>query len=156
MNRASYFAFLVCLLQLPVLPAPGHPVNNLGLEVFLAYWLFDICFSEAAELLDIMRKHRLTAFKAVAKYAEDPWNVYDVVALSTAIAAAVMRGLVHAGVGDATAAASNQLYAWALALLWGRLVNVLSVVSFIGPLLIMVLAMVFRDLSKFAFLVVLM
>jgi ankyrin repeat protein len=156
MNRASYLAFLVCLLQLPVLPAPGHPVDNLGLEVFLAYWLFDICFSEAAELLDIMRKHRLTAFKAVAKYAEDPWNVYDVVTLSTAVAAAFIRGFVYAGVGDATAAASNQLYAWALALLWGRLVNVLSVVSFIGPLLIMVLAMVFRDLSKFAFLVVLM
>jgi len=98
----------------------------------------------------------LTAFKAVAKYAEDPWNVYDVVTLSAAVAAAVVRGIVYAGVGDATAAASNQLYAWALALLWGRLVNVLSVVSFIGPLLIMVLAMVFRDLSKFAFLVVLM
>jgi ankyrin repeat protein len=156
MNRASYLAFLVCLLQLPVLPAPGHPVDNLGLEVFLAYWLFDICFSEAAEFLDIKRKHRLTAFKAVAKYAEDPWNVYDVVTLSAAVAAAVVRGVVYAGVGDATAAASNQLYAWALALLWGRLVNVLSVVSFIGPLLIMVLAMVFRDLSKFAFLVVLM
>jgi hypothetical protein len=156
MNRASYFAFLVCLLQLPVLAAPGDPVNNISLEIFLAYWLFDICFSEAAEFLDIMKKHRLTAFKAVAKYAEDPWNMYDIVALSTAVAAAVVRGCVHAGVGDATAAASNQLYAWALALLWGRLVNVLSVVSFIGPLLIMVLAMVFRDLTKFAFLVVLM
>ncbi len=155
-NRASYFAFLVCLLQLPVIAAPGDPVNSISLEIFLAYWLFDICFSEAAELLDIMKKHRLTAAKAVAKYAEDPWNVYDVVALSAAVAAAVVRGLVHAGVGDATAAASNQLCAWALALLWGRLVNVLSVVSFIGPLLIMVLVMVFRDLSKFAFLVVLM
>ena len=101
-----------------------------------------------------MKKHRLTAVKAVAKYAEDPWNVYDVVGMSTAVAAAVVRGLVHAGVGDA--AASNQVYAWALALLWGRLVNVLSVVPFIGPLLIMVLVMVFRDLTKFAFLVVLM
>jgi hypothetical protein len=156
MNRASYLAFLVCLLQLPVLAAPGDTVNNIGLEVFLAYWLFDICFSEAAEFLDIMKKHRLTAVKAVAKYVEDPWNVYDVVTLSAAVAAAVVRGVVYAGVGDATAAASNQLYAWALALLWGRLVNVLSAVSFVGPLLIMVLAMIFRDLSKFAFLVVLM
>jgi ankyrin repeat protein len=156
MNRASYFAFLVCLLQLPLLAAPGDPVNSIGLEIFLAYWLFDICFAEAAEFLDIMQKHRLTAFKAVAKYAEDPWNVYDVVTLSAAVAAAVVRGVVYAGVGDATAAASNQLCAWALALLWGRLVNVLSVVSFVGPLLIMVLVMVFRDLSKFALLVVLM
>jgi len=156
MNRASYFAFLVCLLQLPVLAAPGDRVNNIGLEVFLAYWLFDICFSEAIEFMDIIHKHRLTLFKAVAKYAEDPWNVYDVISLSAAVAAAFVRGFVHAGVGDVTAAASNQLYAWALALLWGRLVNVLSVVSFTGPLLIMVLVMVFRDLSKFASLVVLM
>ncbi len=155
-NRASYLAFLVCLLQLPVQAAPGDPVLNIGLEIFLSYWLFDICFSEAAEFHDIKKKYRLTAFKAVAKYAEDPWNVYDVITLSTAVAAAVVRGLVHAGVGNATTAASNQLYAWALALLWGRLVNVLSVVSLIGPLLIMVLAMIFRDLSKFAFLVMLM
>jgi ankyrin repeat protein len=156
MNRASYFAFLVCLLQLPLQADPSDPVNNLGLEIFLVYWLFDICFSEVAEFRGIMKKHRLTALKAVAKYAEDPWNVYDVISLSTAVAAAFVRGLVHAGVGDTTAAASNQLYAWALALLWGRLVNVLSVVSLIGPLLIMVLVMVFRDLTKFAFLVVLM
>jgi ankyrin repeat protein len=156
MNRASYFAFLVCLLQLPLLAGPGHPVNNSSLEIFLAYWLFDICFSEAAEFQDIMKKHRLTAFDSVAKYAEDPWNVYDVVALSTAVAAAFVRCFVYAGVGNATAAASNQLYAWALALLWGRLVNVLSAVSLVGPLLIMVLTMVFKDLTKFAFLVALM
>jgi hypothetical protein len=155
-NRASYFAFLVCLLQLPLLTAPGDPVNNLGLEVFLAYWLFDICFSEAGEFLDIMRKNHLTVSKAVAKYAEDSWNVYDVIALGAAVAAAVVRGLAHAGVEHVCTAASNQLYAWALALLWGRLVNVLYVVPFVGPLLIMVLAMVFRDLSKFVFLVVLM
>jgi hypothetical protein len=156
MNRASYLAFLVCLLQLPVQVAPGDPVSNIGFEIFLAYWLFDICFSEAVEFLDIMQMHSLTVSGAVAKYAEDPWNVYDVLTLSAAVAAAVVRGLVHAGVGVATAAASNQLQAWALALLWGKLVNVLYVVSFIGPLLIMVLVMVFRDLSKFAVLVMLM
>jgi ankyrin repeat protein/uncharacterized coiled-coil protein SlyX len=155
MNRASYLAFLVCLLQLP-LQAPDDAVPSIRLEIFLAYWLFDICFSEAVEFRGIKNKHRLTFLQTIAKYADDPWNIYDVISLSAAVAAAFVRGVVHAGVGDATAAASNQLYAWALALLWGRLVNVLSVVSFIGPLLIMVLVMVFRDLSKFAFLVVLM
>ncbi len=156
MNRLSYLAFLVCLLQLPLQASPGDPVLNIRLEIFLAYWLFDNCFSEAVEFLDIKNKHRLTFVKAIFKYAEDPWNVYDIVTLSTAVAAACVRSFVYAGVGDATASASNQLYAWALALLWGKLVNVLSVVSFIGPLLIMVLVMVFRDLSKFGFLVVLM
>jgi len=155
-NRASYLAFLMCLLQLPLQAAPGDPVPSIRLEIFLAYWLFDICFSETVEFRGIKSKHRLTFLQTIAKYADDPWNIYDVISLSAAVAAAFVRGFVHAGVGDVTASASNQLYAWALALLWGRLVNVLSVVSLIGPLLIMVLVMVFRDLSKFAFLVVLM
>jgi ankyrin repeat protein len=155
MNRSSYFAFLVCLFQLPILDAPSDPIGNIGFEVFLAYWLFDICFSETIELLDIMKQYRLTYFKAIAKWA-NPSNVYDFVTVSTAAAAFLVRGLVYAGVGNATAFASNQLYAWALALLWGRLVNLLSSLSFVGPLLIMVLAMVLRDLSKFALLVVLM
>ncbi len=156
MNRLSYLAFLVCLLLLPLQVTPGNPVHHIRLEIFLAYWLFDICFAEVVEFCDIMKKHRLSFLKAIAKYSDDPWNIYDIISLSAAVVAAVVRFFVYAGVGDATAASSNQLYAWALALLWGRLVNVLSVVSFVGPLLIMVLVMVFRDLSKFAFLVVLM
>jgi hypothetical protein len=156
MNRVTYFVFLVCLLQLPLLASPIGPIDNIEFEIFLVYWLFDLCFSEAAEVRNIMKKYSLTALQAVARHTEDPWNVYDLIALSAAVAAAVVRGLAHAGTGCASASTSNQLYAWSIALLWGRLVNVLSIVSFIGPLLIMVLSMVFRDLSKFAFLAVLM
>ncbi len=156
LNRASYLAFLVFLLQLPLQGSADELVYNFRLEIFLAYWLFDICFSEAAEFFDIMKKHRLTFFETVAKYVDDPWNIYDVASLSVAVAAVFVRSLVHAGNGEVSANVSNQLYAWALALLWGRLVNVLAMVSFIGPLLIMVLLMVFKDLTKFAVLVVLM
>jgi hypothetical protein len=159
MNRVSFLAFLVCILHLPLQVPPSDTIHyeySIQFEMFLAYWLFDICFSEAVEFRVIMNKYRLTFFKTIAKYMEDPWNIYDVVSLSTAVAAAFARGFVHAGIGNITATVSNQLYAWALALLWGRLVNVLSVVSFIGPLLIMVLVMIFKDLTKFAFLVVLM
>jgi len=157
MNRASYFAFLVCLLQLPQLPlqfALGDPDQSMRLEIFLAYWLFDICVAEAFELRDIMKRHHISFLKSVTKYAEDPWNIYDAIALSVGVAAACVRASVRAGGVNVTETTSNQLYAWALALLWGRLVNVLSVVSFIGPLLIMVLVMVFKDLTKFAVLVV--
>ena len=76
--------------------------------------------------------------------------------VAAAVAATVTRGMVHAGAGGVIAVASNQLYAWALALLWGRLINVLAVVSFIGPLLIMVYVMIFKDLTRFAVFVVLM
>jgi hypothetical protein len=157
MSRASYFAFLICLLQLQLLPlqvAPGHSEQSTRLEIFLAYWLFDICFAEALELRDVMKRHKVSLFKSVLKYAEDPWNIYDAAALSVAVAAACVRGSVRAGGVDISETTSNQLYAWALALLWGRLVNVLSAISFIGPLLIMLLVMVFKDLTKFAVLVV--
>jgi hypothetical protein len=157
MNWLSYLAFLVFVLQLDrmaVHAATGD--DNTTLEMFLAYWLLDICFSEAVEFFHIMKNHRLSAPKAILKYIEDPWNVYDAIALCTAVAAAFVRGLVRSGVGDASAAASDELCAWALALLWGRLVNVLAAFSFVGPLLIMVFVMVFKDLTKFAVLVVLM
>jgi hypothetical protein len=156
LDRASYLAYLVCIMQLPVQVDPGGPIHNVGTEIALAYWLFDICFSEAVEFCGMMRMYRLSFFKTFSKYAKDPWNIYDVFTLSTAVAAACVRGLVNAEVGYVTAADSNQLCAWALALMWGKLVNVLSVSSFTGPLLIMIFTMVFRDLSKFAFFVVLM
>ncbi len=156
MNRGSYFIFLVLLLQLPRHVAPGDPVNNIQLEIVLSYWLFDICFSEAVEFRSLMKRDRLTFLEGIAKYADDFWNIYDVISLSFAIVAAVIRGCVHAGVGNITADTSNQLHAWALALLWGRLVNILLIIPFTGPLLIMVLVMIFKDLTKFAFLVVLM
>ncbi len=155
-NRASYFIFLILILQLPRQVSPGDPVNNIRLELFLAYWLFDICFSEALEFFCLVKKGRLTILEGIAKYADDFWNIYDLISLSVAVVAAVMRGFVHAGIGNITADISNQLHAWALALLWGRLVNILLIVPFIGPLLIMVLVMIFKDLTKFAFLVVLM
>ena len=183
MNRISYFCFLICVLTLPLQASAGDPVSNLPLEIFLAYWLFDLCFSEAAEFVDILKHYMKkpeeqgtyyskcdaclggcmdlydfivdTLTPSISKYVEDPWNIYDVIALGTAVAAAFVRGLVHGGHAGISAAASNQLYAWALALLWGRLVNVVSISSFIGPLLIMVLVMIFKDLTKFVILVVL-
>ena len=156
MNRGSYFIFLVLVLQLPRQVAPGDPVNNIQLEIFLAYWLLDICFSEAVEFRCLMKKGRFSFFEGIAKYADDFWNIYDLISLSIAVVAAIVRGFVHAGAGNITADTSNQLHAWALALLWGRLVNILLIVPFTGPLLIMVLVMIFKDLTKFAFLVVLM
>ena len=109
-----------------------------------------------AEFFSLKKKNKSTFLQTFVKYTDDPWNVYDLVALTLAIAAAVTRFMVFAAFGGVSAVSSNQLFAWALAMMWGRLLNVLSVFSFIGPLLIMVFVMLFRDLKKFAVLVVLM
>lgn len=156
MNRASYFAFPVGLLTLPPLVHPADHVSSISREVFLAYWLLDVCFSEVAEFSSLKKKNKSTFRQTFVKYTDDPWNVYDLVALTLAIAAAVTRFMVLSAFGGVSAVSSNQLFAWALAMMWGRLLNVLSVFSFIGPLLIMVFVMLFRDLRKFAVLVVLM
>jgi hypothetical protein len=155
-NRGSYFIFLVLVSQLPRQVAPGDPANNIQLEIFLAYWLLDICFSEAVEFCCLMKKGSFSFFEGIAKYVDDFWNIYDIISLSFAVVAAIARGFVHAGAGIITADTSNQLHAWALALLWGRLVNILLIIPFTGPLLIMVIVMIFKDLTKFVFLVVLM
>jgi hypothetical protein len=145
-NRCHFFIFLILLLQLPRQVAPGDPIENIYLEISLLYWLLDICFQEATEIFD----------HGFVKHLEDYWNIYDLVSLSMAVAAAVVRAVVYAGVGAFTADTSNQFYAWGLALLWGRLVNILLVLPFTGPLLIMIFVMIFKDLTKFIFLVVLM
>jgi hypothetical protein len=145
-NRVHFFIFLILLLQQPRQVAPGDPIENIYLEISLLYWLLDICFQEATEIFDC----------GFVKYFEDYWNMYDLVSLSVAGVAAVARAAVYAGVGTITADTSNQLYAWGLALLWGRLVNILLVIPFTGPLLIMIFVMIFKDLTKFVFLVVLM
>jgi hypothetical protein len=134
----------------------SESLSTINWEIFLAYWVLDICFAEVVEFYDIKKTKCLSLYQTVLEYAAGPWNVYDIISLSTAVAAAVTRGMVHSRASDVSAAASNQVYAWALALLWGRLANVLLVISFIGPLIIMVFVMLFKDLTKFVFLVVML
>jgi hypothetical protein len=121
-------------------------------EIFAAFWLFDMCLREVFELYDTKKRHPHTRFsKFLVKYfTGDWWNVYDLVSFVTAILAAVARGCVLAGVGF-TASSSNQLFAWAFALMWFRILYLLSFLfPFIGMLLHMVFRMLFGDVLQFA------
>jgi hypothetical protein len=156
MNRMSYFVFLCATVNLPIIRTRGQPVSNLGAEVFLLYWLACIIFSEAQAIVHFIKDRRYGLSLGLKKYYNDPWSLYDTISFAFAAAAALTRILLYS---DATSKVepsfARQLYAWALALLWGRLVNILAAVPFIGPLLIMVFRMVFKDLFRFAIMAVL-
>jgi ankyrin repeat protein len=155
-NRALYFVFLCALVTLPIIKTPGQSINNPGIELFLLYWLVCIFYSEALEIAHFIKDRRYTLSVGLKKYYSDPWSIYDAITFSmSATAASVRISLFFDSTGVVSPSLARQLYAWSLALLWGRLVNVLAAVPFIGPLLIMVLRMVFKDLTRFIVLAVL-
>jgi hypothetical protein len=165
----SYMVFLISASTLPVQIGPGDLQPR---EIILGYWLLDICFSELIQWHDICRKYSYSkkkgqsTYEAVIhryffgswKYLSDPWNAYDFVSLYTAISAGLARVVVYAGYESSffTARESNTLYAFAIALLWGRLVKILTIFTLTGPLLIMIFTMIVKDLMRFCFLVVLL
>ena len=155
-NRMCYLIFLFALITLPIIETRGQSIKSPAWEVFLLHWLFSIIYAEARDITNFIKDRRYTLSFGLKKYYSDPWSVYDVVSFVVAAAAALVRILLYFdSAGNMSLSFARQLYAWALALLWGRLVNVLAAVPFIGPLLIMVLRMVFKDLIRFFILAVL-
>ncbi len=174
---ASYLVFLTLASNLPVQIGPGDLQPR---EIILAYWLVDICYLELTQWYDICLKYKnnklhvlpssqkkgQSKFAAAVQhlffgfwmYLSDPWNLYDFISLCTAMSAGLARVLVYAGYESSffSARESNTLYAFAIALLWGRLVKILTIFTLTGPLLIMVFTMIFKDLMQFCFLVVLL
>ena len=156
MNRLSYFVFVCAIVQLPVISTPGQSISNPKTEAFLLYWLLCIIYSEARELSNFLKDRHFKLIPGVMKYYSDPWSVYDLISFGFAFVSALVRVLLYLdSSGDLDPNVGRQLYAWSIALLWGRLVNILAAVSFIGPLLIMVFRMVFKDLTRFFVLAVL-
>jgi hypothetical protein len=167
----SYMVFLILASTLPVQVGPGDLQPR---EIVIGYWLADICFSELIQWYGICQKQKYSQstrhgrsnygaaiepfFFGSWKYLSDPWNVYDFISLYTAIAAGLARIFVYAGYENSyfTARESNTLYAFAIALLWGRLVKILTIFTLTGPLLIMVFTMIAKDLMQFCFLVILL
>ncbi len=156
MNRTSYFVFLCAIVTLPIIHTPGQTISNPGAEAFLLYWLACIIYSEAQAIAHFIKDRRYSLSLGLKKYYDDPWSLYDTISFTIAAVAALARILLYFDAAVMLGpAVARQLYAWALALLWGRLVNILAAVPFIGPLLIMVFRMVFKDLFRFAIMAVL-
>ncbi len=89
-------------------------------------------------------------------YTNDIWNCLDFVSHLVALAAGVTRGCLYAGVPNLEPTAVAQLHMWAVLLLWARLVSILHVSSFLGPLLHIVEVMLTKDVPQFLILCVLM
>ena len=59
-NGGSYFVFLLLLSTLNVIESHDQ-VHNIPLESLLAYWLFDICYAEFVQFLNVLRKNTSSA-----------------------------------------------------------------------------------------------
>jgi hypothetical protein len=103
---------------------------------------------------EIWTRHIVSAVASGLKHHfSDPWNIYDFIALTTAVVAAVGRLLDHIDQGSRL---NDQIFAWGLALMWGRFLKILSIFHLTGPFLKMFFTMVFKDLMRFLIVVVLM
>ncbi len=89
-------------------------------------------------------------------YTNDIWNCIDLVSHLVALVAGITRGCLYAGVPNLEPTAVAQLHMWAVLLLWARLVSILHVSSFLGPLLHIVEVMLTKDVPQFLVLSVLM
>ena len=87
--------------------------------------------------------------KALSRYTNDIWNIWDVLVSLSALAAAVARGCLFMRVGNITPTAAEDLYMISLWMAWMRLVTVLRVSSSVGPLLRIFEVMIVKDVRVF-------
>ena len=121
----------------------------------LGLWLFAIWLGELQHWLASRRaeKGRKPLVAELVDIATDGWRGLDVMAFSLAMSAAAVRIATfryhELGVYEL------QIRSAAYLILWLRLAHVLSVFSFTGPLVRMVLSMIAKDMTRWAFLQVL-
>jgi ankyrin repeat protein len=87
--------------------------------------------------------------KALSRYTNDIWNIWDVLVSLSALAAAVARGCLFMRVGNITPTAAEDLYMISLWMAWMRLVTVLRVSRSVGPLLRIFEVMIVKDVRVF-------
>jgi hypothetical protein len=119
--------------------------DSIGIGNFILYALFDIVMAEIFEILDINKKFKNLGFwKCFRVYIQDGWNKMDSFSLLVAIVAAFIRFFALKGYfacktdyEDACIDAdySNTWTAWAILLLWLRMMSFSLLVPRIGPLL---------------------
>jgi hypothetical protein len=152
-----YVAKETLFLAFMILAQFLHPVHEgerriLWGEGALGVWLLAIWLGELQHWLAARRAERTRKplLREVLDIVTDGWKGLDIVAISLAVAAGAVRIATHAQ--PHLSHTETQIRAVAYLVLWLRLAHVLSIFSFTGPLLRMVLTMVVHDLARWAFL----
>jgi len=158
---------------------PFHAPRTSKFELFMAFWLVTLIIDEVwnvvcvarnikagrADAMSLMVFHLqstrftfhegtgqgffVSACRGVGLYLLNVSNWYNLLTIITAAAAAILRAKQYASPNSASVDACNQVFAWAVGLLWGRAISILLTNHFVGPLLLMVINMLFNDLSRF-------
>jgi len=125
-------------------------------EGFLALWTFAIWVAELQHIAASRRAEKLrrSLVAEVWEVATSGWSGLDLVAMSYALVVACVRVAAHFDPHE-LAEVEVSMRTMGYLVLWLRLVHVLSVFSFTGPLIQMVVKMLVHDLLRWAFLQVL-
>jgi hypothetical protein len=169
-RELSLLAFLITAQWLRRVDAPslstllqggvaGGPPGVLRLEGVLAIWLVSLWVGELQRLACARMAHmrRRGVIRELWTASTAGWGGVDLMALSFALATAAVRVCASAAFASSgstsfgeLADVEQKLRAIAALLLWLRTLHTLSIFSWLGPLIQMIVVMVFHDLLRWA------
>ena len=124
-------------------------------EIFLGLWMLGIWVGELQHLAAARRaeKQRKSLLAELWEVASGGWTGFDFVVVSYGVAVAAVRLSAH--FEPELAGVEQDMRAMGYLVLWLRLLHVLSVFSFTGPLVQMIIQMFLHDLVRWMFVQVL-
>jgi hypothetical protein len=156
-NRLVYLSFCIIMLYLErqneAWKEAGAKMSNPLLEVAAAVLLGGFLWLEVGQffrqVINNGFNHQMKSSRAVLLHRHSSKvSASHRVTLLTALAAAISRGCLFAGAGNLETWRAADLYMWAVLLVWWRLVSILHVFAFLGPLLHMVEIMLIKDFRQ--------
>ena len=151
------FAFMIwSRLLRRVQSEPSNLAQN-GYEGSLAIWLVGIWVAEMQHIVAARRveAQRVGLVREIWDVSTAGWKGIDAVTVTFALVTGIVRVATHALHSDSLAEVEMRMRAVAYLCLWLRFVRVLSVFSFTGPLVQMIVQMFVHDLLRWAFIQVL-
>jgi len=151
-----FFAFMIAvqfLKRVDVARSSDAPQDDF--EIFLGLWMVAIWVGELQHMAAARRAEKLrkSLLAELWDFAASGWTGFDFVVVSYGVAVAAVR--LAAYFIHALASVEQQMRAMGYLVLWLRLAHVLSVFSFTGPLVQMIIQMVVHDLLRWTFVQVL-
>ena len=152
-----FFAFMVYSQFLRrVQSEPATAAQN-GYEGSLAIWLLGIWVGEMQHIIAARRAEaqRVGLVREIWSVSTAGWKGIDAVTVTYALVTGAVRIATHVEHSETLAEVEMRMRAIAYLCLWLRFVRVLSVFSFTGPLVQMIIQMFVHDLLRWAFIQVL-
>ena len=146
------FAFMIWSQLLRRVQSEPPTLAQNGYEGSLAIWLVGIWVGEMQHIIAARRveAQRVGLVREIWDVSTAGWKGIDAVTVTFALVTGAVRLATHAKHSDSLAEVEMRMRAVAYLCLWLRFVRVLSVFSFTGPLVQMIVQMFVHDLLRWA------